>query len=99
MNIEDFKKLVRNYTEENILIDEPHVFTRCQERMISLSLVIQLLLDPHANLIRITSKEKLVYKLYYRLSRKRELKVIIDLFTYQRIMIRTVHVKSFKRRF
>ncbi len=90
MNADDFKRLVQNYTEENITSDEPHVALRCQENSISLNEVKEYLLYENSKLVRVVQDRPKVFKLYYRLSRRQELKVVIDLFEYRMINIRTV---------
>ena len=90
MRIDDFKKLVRNYTEEQITSDEPHVSLRCEENTITLEEVKSILLYENRKLIRLVEDRTKVLKLYYRLSRRQELKIVIDLLTYRKINIRTV---------
>lgn len=90
MKIDDFRKLVRNYTEENITSDEPHVSMRCEENNISTEEVKKILLYENSKLVRLIEDRPKVYKLYYWLSRRQELKIVIDLFIYQKINIRTV---------
>lgn len=90
MKIEDFGKLVQRYTENNISSNEPHVGMRCEENNISLDEVKRTLLFEYKKIVRIVEDRPGVYKLYYRLGKKTELKVIIDLFTYSTINIRTV---------
>ncbi len=90
MNIEDFRNLVHNYTEDNITVDEPHVNMRCAENGITIDEIKKHLLYENSKLVRIVEDRLKVYKLYYRLSRQQELKVVIDLFTYNKINIRTV---------
>ena len=90
MNIDDFRTLVKNYTEDNITSDEPHVGIRCAENGIDITEVKRHLLFENSKLIRLVEDRPKVYKLYYRLSRQQELKIVIDLFTFQRINIRTV---------
>lgn len=96
MQIEDFKKLVKNYSEENVTSDEPHVSMRCSENNISLEYVTKVLLDANADLVRVVEDRPKVYKLYYRLSRKRELKIVVDLFSFQKINVRTVKILNDK---
>ncbi len=92
MNISDFKKLVKGYSAEDITYDDPHVPMRCNENSITLEEVKKTLLNQDANLIRIVRDRPDVYKVYYHMSRKRELKIVIDLFTHKKINIRTVKV-------
>lgn len=90
MNSEDYKKLVQGYTDNDISADEPHVSMRCQENNISLDEVKNYLLHQNSKLVRVVQDRPKVFKLYYRLSRRQELKIVIDLFEYQKINIRTV---------
>ena len=97
MNPQDFKNIVSSFTEENITIDEPHVTTRCEENDIKLEQVKSMLLGSGHELVRIIEDRPKVYKLYYRLSRKTELKVVVDVFAYNTLNIRTV--KKLSRKF
>lgn len=92
MNPEDFKKLVKGYTVDAITSDEPHVTIRCQENNITLDEVKRTILNQHADLVRIVRDRPNVYKIYYRLSRHRELKVVIDLLTRKKVNLRTVKI-------
>jgi len=94
MNIDDFKKLVKNYSEQNVTSDEPHVSMRCEENVLTLGKVKETILDQNAKLIRLVEDRPKVYKLYYQLSRKRELKIVIDLVEHNKINIRTVKILS-----
>lgn len=90
MNIHDFIKLVQHYTGENITSDEPHVAMRCQENNITFDEIKRTLLFENVKLIRIVEDRPKVYKLYYHLSKNTELKIVVDLFVYNRVNIRTV---------
>ena len=92
MNPGDFKKLVKEYTPDDITSDEPHVTMRCDENDISIDEVKKKLIDTHASLLRIVRDRPDVYKLYYRLNQHRELKVVIDLLTHKKMNIRTVKI-------
>lgn len=98
MKIEDFKNLIKFYSEDNITSDEPHVSMRCNENNVSIQFVKKTLLDIKANLVRVIEDRSNVYKLYYRLSKKRELKIVIDLLLFQKINIRTVKILNIKFR-
>ncbi len=98
MNIEDFKKLVKQYYEEDIITDEPHVSMRCEENDITVGYVKQMILDPNSNVVRIVEDRSKVYKIYYRLSKRRELKVVVDLLLHKKLNIRTVKVLDKKSR-
>lgn len=90
MEIKDFVKLVKNFTTEDITIDEGHVRRRCEENDISVCEVKEILLKQNKRLIRITRDRPGTYKLYYRLARDVELKVIINIVEKGKINIRTV---------
>lgn len=90
MEPKDFKKLVEGFAEGDITADQPHVDMRCEENSIGLDYVKDVLLGRIHELIRVIEDRPKVYKLYYRLSRKVELKVIVDLFIYKKLTIRTV---------
>jgi len=92
MNVEDFKKLMKQYSEEDITTDEPHVSLRCEQNDITIDVVKKTLLDQNANLVRIIEDRPKVYKVYYQLSKKRELKVIVDVLTHKKLNIRTVRI-------
>ena len=81
-----------------VTFDEPHVSMRCEENNISKDDVLQILLDENAVLIRLVEDRPRVYKLYYRLGRKTELKMVVDLLTYGTINVRTVKKLSEKFR-
>lgn len=91
MNIDDFNKRIKNFSEENITTDEPHVSIRCEENNIKIDKIKQTIITG-TNLTRIIEDRTKVYKLYYFLSKKRELKIIIDLFEHNKINIRTVKI-------
>jgi len=94
MNIDDFKKFVKNFSETNMISDEPHVSMRCEENNILLENVKKTILDPRAKLIRLVEDRPRVYKLYYFISKKKELKIVIDLWEHNTINIRTVKILS-----
>ena len=87
----DFKSFVAKLNDEDITSNEPHVTMRCEENNISLQEVKNALLGRGGlELIRIVEDRQKVYKLYYRLNKKSELKIIIDLFTHNTVNVRTV---------
>jgi len=90
MNIESFKKLVRNLTEESLIFDEPYVSERCEERGISPKTIRECVIGPQTNLERVEEDRPKVYKVYYRLSRKVLLEIIIDFHKRNKINVRTV---------
>ena len=91
MNPTNFKKLIKNYSVEAITSDEPHVTLRCDENNITLDNVKNTILDKNSNFIRIVQDRKNIYKLYYKLSRHRELKIIVDII-HTKINIKTVKI-------
>lgn len=97
MNPQDFEKIVSSFTEEDVTADEPHVSMRCEENDIKLEQVKSTLLGSGHELVRAIEDRPKVYKLYYRLSRKTELKIVVDMFAYSKINIRTV--KKLSRKF
>jgi len=97
MNISEFKKLIANFTEENITIDEPHFSIRCEENRTTEDKVKHMLLNQSLPLIRIIEDRPKVYKLYYKARGQTEWKIVIDLLTYNKVNIRTV--KKLNRRF
>jgi len=90
MQIDDFLKLIKNYTENNVTCDEPHVSLRCMENHITIEEVKKFLLHESEKLIRIVEDRPKVFNIYYKLSKRQELKIVLDTFTYQRLNIRTV---------
>ena len=97
MNPHDFKKIAASFTEENITTDEPHVNMRCEENGIKVEQVKNTLLGNGPELIRVIEDRPKVYKLYFRLSRKTELKIVVDVLVHSKINIRTV--KKLSRKF
>lgn len=98
MYIKDFRKLVDGFDEDSITADQPHVNMRCEENSVTLEYIKNVLLGKLHELIRVIEDRPKVYKLYYKLSRKTELKIIVDLFVYKKINIRTVRRLSSKFR-
>ena len=87
MNPQDFKKITAIFSEENITTDEPHVTVRCEENDIKVEQVKNALLGSGPELVRVIEDRSKVYKLYYRLSRKTELKLVVDVLVYNKINI------------
>lgn len=98
MNIPEFRKLVRGLSELDITFDEPHVTLRCDENNILKENIIRVLLSESSVLIRIVEDRPHVYKLYFQLGKKTELKIVMDTFTYGKINVRTVKKLSYKFR-
>ena len=71
---------------------------RCEENNISEQDLTKTILDENSVLIRMVEDRPAVYKLYYQIGRKTELKLVVDFFTHQKINIRTVKKLSYKFR-
>lgn len=71
---------------------------RCEENGITLEYVKNVLRGKVHELVRVVEDRPEVYKLYYELGGKTELKIIVDLFTYRKLNIRTVKRLSNKFR-
>jgi hypothetical protein len=96
---EDFKKLVNRLTESDVTSDEPHVTMRCEENGISVRAVKDIIVgNEKKELTRVVEDRTKVYKLYYHLSRKTELKIIVDVFRHGSVNIRTVKILSTKHK-
>ncbi|MBI2105787.1 hypothetical protein HYT56_03040 [Candidatus Woesearchaeota archaeon] len=94
------KKFLENFTESNIDFDDPHVELRCKENNFTKQDLIRILLYETNKLSNVIADRSKVYKLYFNLSNRRQLKVIIDLFEYKKIKIRTIKIldrKLYKR--
>ena len=63
---------------------------RCEENDIDIDFVKNVLISCSFLPARIVEDRHRVYKIYYRLSRHVELKIIVDLFEYNKINIRTI---------
>ena len=107
MNLRELKSLLENSTEENIDFDEPHVSFRCQENNITKQQIMHTLLYEINKLSHFIEDRPNVYKVYFKLSERKQLKVIIDTTKFRKIMVRTIRildrrlykrVKSIKRR-
>jgi len=107
MNIRELKNLLENSTEENIDFDEPHVSLRCAENNITKQQIVHILLHENTKLTNFIEDRPKVYKLYFKLSERRQLKAIIDTLKFRKITLRTIkildrklykRVKSIKRR-
>lgn len=100
MNIRELKRLLENSIEENIDFDEPHVSLRCKENNITKQQIIHLLLHETNKLSHFIEDRLKVYKLYFRLSKRKQLKIIINTLKFRRIMVRTIKIldrKLYKR--
>ena len=107
MNIKELKNLLEKSSEENIYFDEPHVSSRCAENNITKQQIVHMLLHETGKLTHFIEDMPKVYKLYFKLSERRQLKAIIDTIKFRKITVRTIkildrklykRVKSIKRR-
>ena len=92
MNIEELQKILKNSTEENIDFDEPHISLRCRENNLTKEKIIYILLHETENLVNFIEDRPKVYKIYFKLSSRRQLKLVIDIFNPRKIMIRTIKI-------
>ena len=92
MNIKELQNILEKSSEEQLLFDEPHVSLRCEENNIKKENVVHILLKEPHKLTHFIEDRPQVYKLYFKISERRQLKIIIDLFQLPLIMIRTVKI-------
>ena len=92
MNLRELKSLLKTSTEENIGFDEPHVSLRCEENNITKDHIIYLLLHETRRIRHFIKDRKNVYKLYFKLGKKRQLKIIVEIRSSKKIIIRTVKI-------
>lgn len=92
MKVEDMKQILENISEENIEFDDPHVELRCKENNIAKQEIIRILTQESNKLSNIIEDRPKVYKLYFKLNKRRQLKVIIDTLKYKVIKIRTIKI-------
>jgi len=92
MNIQELKKILENSTEESFDFDEPHVSLRCKENNIPKEQIIHILLYETGRLSHFIEDRSNVYKLYFDLSKRRQLKIIIDTIKQKKITIRTIKI-------
>jgi hypothetical protein len=81
MNLEEMKKKLKNYTEEQIILKE-HALIRCFQREITRELIFTNLLNPE-KLIDIIEgesryKEEKKFKLIFELSRNKSFIIVIS---------------------
>ncbi len=86
------KRILESFSEENLNFDDPHVELRCRENNITKDDIVRILLYESNKLTNVIMDRTGVYKLYFKLSNKRQLKVIIDLFKHKEATIRTVKI-------
>lgn len=96
MNVEAMKKILQNCTEENIIFDEPHVSIRCEQNDLTKDKILHILLHETNTLINVIEARPQVYKVYFHLTKKKQLKVILDLYEYKKIKVRTVKIMNRK---
>ena len=92
MNIRELQNLLNNSSEETIDFDEPHVSLRCKENNITKEKIINIMIHKTESLFNFLEDRHKVYKLYFKLNERRQLKVIIDLLKTKRIMVRTIKI-------
>lgn len=92
MNLKELRKILENITEINIEFDEPHVSLRCEENNIKKENIVHILLRETEKLTHFIEDRPNVYKLYFKISKRRQLKIIIDLIKSKKIMIRTIKI-------
>jgi hypothetical protein len=92
MNLRELKNLLKTSTEENIGFDEPHVSLRCKENNITKDQIIYFLLHETKRIRHFIKDRKNVYKLYFNLNKKRQLKIIAEIKFPKKIIIRTVKI-------
>mgnify|MGYP001574588404 FL=1 len=92
MNVEELKRLLEKSTEEDIEFDEPHISLRCQENDTTKEKIMHILLHEAGRLSHVVQDRPNVYKIYFKLSERRQLKLIIDTIKRGRIMVRTVKI-------
>ena len=92
MNLKELTRVLESFTEENIEFNEPHVSLRCEENKITKGQVVHIMLHETSKLSHFSEDRPNIYKLYFKVSKSRQLKVIIDLVTQKRVMIRTVKI-------
>ena len=90
------RKILEGYTEENVVFDEPHVSVRCEENDVTKEKVLHMLLHETNTLTNVIEARPQVYKVYFQLTKKRQLKVVIDLHEYRKIKVRTVKMMNRK---
>src|SRR3989338_5855589 len=99
MNLRELQKLLKNCTEADINFDEPHISLRCQENNLTKEKVVYILLHETERLYNFIEDRSRVYKLYFKLTNKRQLDVIIDLFTPKKLMIRNIKILDISKEF
>ena len=92
MDINNFKKILMNISEDDIEFDDPHFTKRCNENSLTKEKITYILLYENNKLSNIIEDRPRVYKLYFKLNERRQLKLIVDLFKYKKIMLRTVKI-------
>lgn len=82
MDIEEIKKKLKSYTEEQIILKE-HTMIRCIQREITKEMIVKQLLNPE-NLIDIIEQEakylvEKKYKLVFELSRNKSFIIVVTI--------------------
>ena len=84
--------MLEKSTEENIIFDEPHISLRCQEYKITKEQITYIMLREIASLVNLIEDRPQVYKLYFKLNERRQLKIVTDIFEYRKIRVRTIRI-------
>lgn len=92
MKPEDFIKTLKNFSEEDIEFDEPHVSKRCEENNITKKEILYNLFKNQNNLINVIEDRTNVYKIYFKLTTKRQLKMIIDVSKFKKPKVLTIKI-------
>jgi len=91
MNLREMKGVI---SRSEIIFDNPHFFNRCDENGITKEWVVDQLKKREID--KLIEDRPKVYKLYYRLSRKTTLKVIVDIVNLNKLNLRTTKVLNEK---
>lgn len=90
-------EILKKLSDESIQFDEPHVSQRIDQYGLSKEKILHYLLRQPGSIHKIVEDRKAVYKVYYGLSRKKQLKIVIQI-KGDAIIVLTVAVldKSYK---
>ena len=92
MDVQSIQKLLKSFSEENIEFDDPHVTERLIENNMTKDKIIDFILNQTNKIHNVIEDRSKVYKLYFKLTEKRQLKVILDNIKHGKIMIRTIKI-------
>ena len=96
MNLIELRKILENFNEDKIEFDEPHISLRCEENNIKKKQIIHFILYETRRLSNFIEDRQNVYKLYFKLSRRKQLKLIVDIINPDKLLVRTVKVLDSK---